>query len=1064
MRIKTIFLVLMLGWIIVAVLAAQANRNYSPLDSGDQTLTATQPQVEPIGTTKDKVYTVPRKQVLIEGFTSTTLPYCPLSAVAEDQLKSEMGDSIAVVNYHIFYPGHTDPFYTADATGRTSYYGVWGIPTVIFNGTKWDIGGYIHNYEEYRDSVNQQLSVNTPGVLTLDIQYDSTLRTGKVYAMFNSVDQIVESNLHLRYAITESHMHYHWGGMYPGAPILDSLQFIERDMLPSDTGVAFTINQGDTYVDSQSFFIDPCWVENNCNVIVWVQSDVSTYLKKVLISNEISLPESPGGNLQPNHVLIDSVRVWKHESGSYRVKLSNDLDSIDVNDRIRFYGRVMNQCDDGMPFITVIAFNAFGYNGAKSQGLDTVITDASGNFIFPNSAEDSIGLLCEYADLYPFWFAANDSVAIPIIIEALDRTTTLEAITDTLIALYRPIFEKISPNDSVMIGIPDTTDPLVVKFNYYPPDPLNLVDTFNNHFMEGFAYNYHGPSNFHFLYDSTFVDTMAWLTRGAWLNNSRTKGVVDTLKNYLLGRPIIRVLAIRDEYGQWHNVVSQNLVMRGWLDNLWNSISYGIEAGICAGSIIGTLGIGAAAGCLPIAVHIASDLTKTITVPFVCDEVIKAEDPEQCRSVGGAITDVAAGLANIWLAGGLDEMITGTETHLGWWNNPRNLAGGGLDGRFRAGAELYADLVDWEGVGETVFNTEELQSHYYQHPNLFQNQSYGIDGLTFKPQNTSHMLYGTDVGRYITMVDAPTQNHDVVFSSPTDPPWLIVTVQANKPFYQDGTTNLVPPTIIIENGGGSVVVDPSNVHLDADNSRYWAWIPTQDLPGWTPGLPWFGKVRTTGSDIVSNLGVGSSSFEGAQYSSSSDLTLTLEDGSNAYIPQNALETSLYISFGPSQQLGGEKSQDTAMYHTRFLGSEYKVAPTNLQFNVPIRVSLKLDTLAYGNLGDSLLCLAQFDSLSLEWKMIGTEIDSANSLIKGFTLKAGRFRVALTLTYLHGDANGDRLIDVGDVVYLINYLYKNGSAPNPLQAGDATCDSVVDVGDVVYLINYLFKSGPAPSCK
>ncbi len=61
----------------------------------------------------------------------------------------------------------------------------------------------------------------------------------------------------------------------------------------------------------------------------------------------------------------------------------------------------------------------------------------------------------------------------------------------------------------------------------------------------------------------------------------------------------------------------------------------------------------------------------------------------------------------------------------------------------------------------------------------------------------------------------------------------------------------------------------------------------------------------------------------------------------------------------------------------------------------------------------------------------------------------------------GDANGDELVDVGDVVYLINYLFKGGPAPIPWEAGDANSDGMVDVGDVVYLINYLFKGGPAP---
>jgi uncharacterized delta-60 repeat protein len=61
----------------------------------------------------------------------------------------------------------------------------------------------------------------------------------------------------------------------------------------------------------------------------------------------------------------------------------------------------------------------------------------------------------------------------------------------------------------------------------------------------------------------------------------------------------------------------------------------------------------------------------------------------------------------------------------------------------------------------------------------------------------------------------------------------------------------------------------------------------------------------------------------------------------------------------------------------------------------------------------------------------------------------------------GDTNRDGIIDLGDVVFLINYLYKNGPAPCPSEAGNANCDETIDLGDVVYLINYLFKGGPPP---
>ena len=61
----------------------------------------------------------------------------------------------------------------------------------------------------------------------------------------------------------------------------------------------------------------------------------------------------------------------------------------------------------------------------------------------------------------------------------------------------------------------------------------------------------------------------------------------------------------------------------------------------------------------------------------------------------------------------------------------------------------------------------------------------------------------------------------------------------------------------------------------------------------------------------------------------------------------------------------------------------------------------------------------------------------------------------------GDANGDGVTNSADIVYLINYLFKNGQAPDPLWVGDCNCDQVINSSDVVYLINYLFKGGPVP---
>ena len=61
----------------------------------------------------------------------------------------------------------------------------------------------------------------------------------------------------------------------------------------------------------------------------------------------------------------------------------------------------------------------------------------------------------------------------------------------------------------------------------------------------------------------------------------------------------------------------------------------------------------------------------------------------------------------------------------------------------------------------------------------------------------------------------------------------------------------------------------------------------------------------------------------------------------------------------------------------------------------------------------------------------------------------------------GDVYVDGKIDVSDVIFLINYLFKNGPAPDPLLKGDVTADGIINVQDVIHLINYLFRFGMPP---
>lgn len=66
-------------------------------------------------------------------------------------------------------------------------------------------------------------------------------------------------------------------------------------------------------------------------------------------------------------------------------------------------------------------------------------------------------------------------------------------------------------------------------------------------------------------------------------------------------------------------------------------------------------------------------------------------------------------------------------------------------------------------------------------------------------------------------------------------------------------------------------------------------------------------------------------------------------------------------------------------------------------------------------------------------------------------------------YICGDANHDHTVNVGDVVFLINRIFKGGPVPNPPEAGNPNCDASVNIGDAVYLINFIFKFGSSPCC-
>jgi len=64
--------------------------------------------------------------------------------------------------------------------------------------------------------------------------------------------------------------------------------------------------------------------------------------------------------------------------------------------------------------------------------------------------------------------------------------------------------------------------------------------------------------------------------------------------------------------------------------------------------------------------------------------------------------------------------------------------------------------------------------------------------------------------------------------------------------------------------------------------------------------------------------------------------------------------------------------------------------------------------------------------------------------------------------IRGDPDYTQTINVADLVYLVDYIFRGGSFPVSIQAGDANSDLSVLISDLTYMVDYIFKGGPPPA--
>lgn len=267
---------------------------------------------------------------------------------------------------------------------------------------------------------------------------------------------------------------------------------------------------------------------------------------------------------------------------------------------------------------------------------------------------------------------------------------------------------------------------------------------------------------------------------------------------------------------------------------------------------------------------------------------------------------------------------------------------------------------------------------------------------------------------------------------------------------------IVSFTAVVEDGEGTIVEQPLTMLINDA-----LIISTVSLPDWTIGVVYQDTITVAG-------GTGNTTWS----------------DKNGDLSGTGLSLSTDGIFSGTPNSAGDISFTAEVVDA--IGASVEQVYT---ITIHAAVAVTTETLTEATEGDAYAeqLLSAGGTGAHTWSIVGTGLDGtglaldASGSLSGtptlngtvaFTARAtdavgayGDKALELTVlrSYLCGDANASDGIEIGDAVWLINYIFNAGAAPEPIESGDANCDGEINVADAVYLINFIFRSGPEPCC-